>query len=80
MIVTQAISLRASAGTSLLGSADILSASGRSTLRSWWKDQFGKFALRAQADRMSAIRPDPSQLIKHHFIDVAPAPFFAGLK
>src|SRR6266404_5902221 len=36
-------------------SADILSASGRSTLISWWNDHFGEFALRAQADRMSAL-------------------------
>ena len=38
------------------GIADILSASVRSTLRSCQTDSFGlMFALRAQADRMSAL-------------------------
>ena len=40
-----------------IGSADILSASGRSPLQLFiYKNSFSKeFALRAQADRMSAL-------------------------
>jgi hypothetical protein len=37
-------------------SADILSASGRSPLQFRHQENFGIFALRAQADRMSALR------------------------
>jgi hypothetical protein len=47
--------------TGSVGSADILSASGRSPLPASRENSFSKeFALRAQADRMSALPTAPA--------------------